>query len=469
MPRRATERLLAEARRQLGVWQIQLAPDRFMCPLCLRTLPISHATTGHYPAATAGGGHYALQCADCNSRLGRDIERRAAEFLATRRWEIVVGPPGRGTVRMPVELEAIDEGAGFTFLGKGAVHQWRTIRRLVGRSSRKDVLECRITRPHEDTLRMAVLAWSYAEWTRYAAYGYAASPGAAVVRSMLLEGSKPIPESAVIFFDDPLSVPLGKPAPVIVVQADNEVENLATDNYEPLGIGVMWGDRMVGVMPVASDAVGEVYTSVSQHMHAKRRIRHLDARGIMSAAGFPKLDYVLRITDRRNNRTLFVTMPLSEDERAQAAGVGHPRRLDPRAGPPRAFPKGSEEHFYLIEDLDERAPIPRIDSTGPRKESELMGRIVPKEICVRRGAGESWHIATHVRGPKANPRDFVVYCGADLPISGTMRRPLNRAGLDGSGFVCHRCSEIRGLRSVRQRTADGSISIVRASAADSRV
>jgi hypothetical protein len=108
----------------------------------------------------------------------------------------------------------------------------------------------------------------------------------------------------------------------------------------------------------------------------------------------------------------------------------------------------------MVEDVAARVPMPQPRRAG-RKPSEQMGRIVPDRICVRSSRRDPWHIASHVRGPKVNPRDFVVYCGAAVPAAVAMRRPLNGTGFDGQGFACSACSHLMGMKTVAQRQAEG--------------
>jgi hypothetical protein len=217
---------------------IEISSDHFVCHLCLRVLAVAKATIGHYPSQKAGGGRYALQCDDCNNRLGTDIEDDAARYLASDSWEMVVGPPGGGTVRLPVRLHT--GGPSLDLHTTGSRKAFGLLRYLTQRASRPDVWDCRLERPHPDALRMAILAWSFCEWSNYSGYSYTASAGAFVVRRMLLDGSIPIPQAAVVFFEDPIKPPLSDPEPVFVVHAEREVRTTA-DFDEPLGIGVGWG------------------------------------------------------------------------------------------------------------------------------------------------------------------------------------------------------------------------------------
>lgn len=452
VPRKDTVRLLAAARAELEGLAVPLPVGQFLCPLCLRLLPEPRATTGHYPSARAGGGHYALQCEDCNSRLGQELEGKAAAFLRSDEWELTAGPPGRGAIRIPIVLED-DDGPAITIGGgKGSVRQWRTLRTLAERSSRRDILEWQITRPHEDALRAAILAWTFAEWTRYAGYLWAASEGADVVRRVLLDGAVPIPTSAVIFPYEPLSESIGEPSPVVVVQSDGPVD-LRSPEMEVLGVGVMWGDRIVGIMPAASDGAGSVYDKVVAHHEAGRPIRYVDIREAMRAAGFVRMDKILRIRNTGRHEDVFVTKPLEAAEADAIARDEHPRRMDPTLGAKREFPPGLSHQFRAVEDLQFRRPVPEIDDQ-PRSSKSQMG-LLERPVCVRATNKNPWHVATHVRGMREAPKDFVVLCGRDVSITGADYRPLDRPDLDGTDLICSNCVRLAGVKPIAQRRAEG--------------
>jgi transcription elongation factor Elf1 len=449
VPRTATERLLRSARKQLEEWGTSLPDKTFVCPVCLRLLPVSKATTGHYPSEKAGGGQYALQCDVCNHRLGAEIERNAVRVL-NREWDMIVGPPGRGRVRMPITLDA--KGPSIDIHGRGAMRQWHTLRALSTRSSRPDVLESRLIRPHDDALRMAILAWSYSEWVNYSGLSYCASAGAGIVRRLLLDGSLSIPPSIVVFFDDPLSEPLGRPEPVLVVNAKGPIRALS-DVDEVIGIGVFWGRRMVGILPMAGDENGDVYARVSDLVGGGTRVRYAPLKQLVREAGLRRLDQELLITDRDRGVQLRVTAVMSPEDQKLLIRDKHPRRIDPRSGTRRHYPAGEVRDFVMVEDLIARraSPLPHVSEKKTRRlVTDRLGRL-ERLLAVRNKAEDRWHVASHVRLIDGAPRDAVVFCGRDVRLRGGQVRPLTGTGVDGSDPVCRRCSEIIAIRSAAER------------------
>jgi len=449
MPKEATERLLLRAREQIDALDIGIPADHFVCHLCLRVLPVSKATTGHYPSTKAGGGQYALQCDLCNSRLGRDIEKDAARYLGSKDWEMTVGPPGAGSIRLPVKLEA--EGPAFTVHTTDASNRWEKVRRLMARTSRPDLLEFRLERPHPDALRMAILAWSFSEWSNYSGYGYTASAGAYAVRRMLLDGSVPIPTAAVAFFEDPLVPPLGKPEPMLVVHAEKDVE-VTSDIEEFLGIGVGWGKQLIGILPAASDAEGTIYARLEELAKAGKRIQYFLLRRMLADLGFPRMDKVMVISDDASGWRMAITDDIPEEDRKQLARDDYPLRLSPTAGPRRRYPQGHVQEFFVVEDPSATYPRTRPLRRRKRREKgaeELDGlRLV---VAVRSGDSGVWHLATHIRRVDGRPKGYVVYCGARVPFDNTTQRSPRGIGFDGSGFVCARCAEVRSVKPAPER------------------
>ncbi|MEP7082467.1 MAG: hypothetical protein ABI841_05775 [Chloroflexota bacterium] len=449
MARPDTDRLLKHARRQIEGLKLDIAPDKFVCDLCLRVLPIRKATTGHYPSRKAGGGRHALQCDDCNNRLGWDIEDKAARYLAGDAWDMTVGPPGVAGVRMPVTLH--EDGPSLNLRMKGAATAWEAVRDLAARSSRPDLFVCRMARPHPDALRMAILAWSYAEWSTYSGLAYTATAGALVVRGMLLDGAVPIPTAATMFFENPPKPPLGAPVPVLVVHAEKEVESLQ-DVDEFLGIGVAWGGKVIGILPAATDGEGTVYPRLEALHDAGKTIRFLDLPLVMEGLGFKRLDKVVVINDDASGWKMGVTDGMTLEDRERLARDDHPRRLSPVGGAHREYPPGHVEEFFMVEDTSAKiAPMPPRKARKKRKKG--AERMEPLgQLGVRDSDGANWHIATHIRRVDGRPRGYAVFCGAKVRFDGTTQRGLNGIGLDGNGFVCARCNEVMHVVPAQLRT-----------------
>lgn len=60
-----------------------VAPGFFVCPTCLRRVPVESATEGHYPAQSAPAvrRRTELQCSDCNGRIGGTYESTGVDFM----------------------------------------------------------------------------------------------------------------------------------------------------------------------------------------------------------------------------------------------------------------------------------------------------------------------------------------------------------------------------------------------------
>jgi len=67
-------------------------PQGFMCPVCLRDLPISCSTPAHAPTKSLGGSVVTWCCRSCNNQMNRDWEQRAAQSFERTH---------RGTLRVP--------------------------------------------------------------------------------------------------------------------------------------------------------------------------------------------------------------------------------------------------------------------------------------------------------------------------------------------------------------------------------
>lgn len=452
MTRRETSGLLSRAREQIDAMSIAIPSDRFVCHLCLRVLPTAKATIGHYPSRKAGGGRYALQCDDCNNRLGSDIEEQAARYLAGAQWQMTVGPPGGGTVRLPVQLHT--SGPTLDLHTTGSQKALGLLRYLTQRTSRPDVWDCRLERPHPDALRMAILAWSFCEWSNYSGYSYSASAGAFVVRQMLLEGSIAIPEAAVVFFDDPVAPPLGDPEPVLVVHAETEVKTIA-DVDEVLGIGVGWGQKLVGILPAASDTDGAIYQRLVRLMGERKRIRYLPFRPMMRELGFERLEDVMIISDEATGWKMAITDWIQLEERELFSRDAHPRRIDPKAGPRRTYPAGRIEEFYMIEDTLAGLPeVPPRPPSGSRK-NERMEKL-SSLVGVRADGTTGWHVATHGRLINERPEEFVVFCGARVQHEPAQQRLFTTLVLEG-GRVCGKCVTLMRLTPASLRPRPDSL------------
>ena len=73
--------------------------------MCLRRLPESMASQGHYPSEAMKGSpsQTELQCSDCNSAMNYQYEHAAQGFF-TRQWDVGFGPKGGGQIQFKAEV-----------------------------------------------------------------------------------------------------------------------------------------------------------------------------------------------------------------------------------------------------------------------------------------------------------------------------------------------------------------------------
>ena len=63
-----------------------------------------------------------------------------------------------------------------------------------------------------------------------------------------------------------------------------------------------------------------------------------------------------------------------------------------------------------------------------------------RSAAVRSDEIGDWHTATHMRFENGQPSQYVVYCGASVPVMGTVQRDRQGIGADGRGYVCEACA-----------------------------
>lgn len=245
---------------------------KFVCPLCLRLLPIEAATQGHYPAEALPGRHStALSCAECNSVIGGTYEPHAVDFL-THMFTIVMSLPGTGPLSVRGTVSNDETGA----VRMALVSRTRTgavtaaLKRLRAQSSRPDMMAIDLKRPPETALRRAVLAWSFLAWVHYAGYRYAATPGAHAVRRLIIQPGNDLPNGCV-FVRDGSEITLTKPTETMVVRAESLHQT--EDIEEWLGIGVNWGS-ITAVLPFANDAHQAAWTRIGTEVE-RNRLQHV--------------------------------------------------------------------------------------------------------------------------------------------------------------------------------------------------
>lgn len=70
-----------------------IIPAGFICPVCLRDLPLSCITPAHAPADALDGSVATYACKSCNNRMNREYEQKAIEAIRARN-EYTLSVPG---------------------------------------------------------------------------------------------------------------------------------------------------------------------------------------------------------------------------------------------------------------------------------------------------------------------------------------------------------------------------------------
>jgi hypothetical protein len=328
-----------------------VAAGSFICPMCLHIRPVEVATEGHYPAETAPAVRHrtALQCADCNHRIGGTYESAGVEFLRFVRTVTMARTSGVGPSLTRQAIVRNDEGAvAIEFVHRSKRHRERRSRATLAQMERvlEGVSEPRelavsISRPSDEAAKRATLAWSYLCLFDYVGYGYAASPGAVLARELILDPALPLPES-VMFTKGSIGSTLADPEPILVVRRGDDGATT-----EVIALGVLW-DRLVVVFPFGNDYDDRAWRRLSQlqvfdelRSTAWIRLRslHESMRDEIAAS--------LAIVEGDVRREATVELPAIQI-RALAAGVS-PRRIDPKAGGPWRTPMQVEHEFVTRE------------------------------------------------------------------------------------------------------------------------
>jgi hypothetical protein len=250
--------LLARSRERLARLGQEPSAGHFVCPSCLRLLPERKASRGHYPADALPGGsaQTELQCTDCNYVVSR-YEVMAINFF-TREWDLGIGVPDLpGRVRAKGRVTSADGKVNID-LTRFSAKAKRDFETLRARSTATGRVTFNITEPTPEAAVRPLLAWSFLAWFYYAGYLYAASPGAALVRRLILHPEDPLPET-VIYSRGYIDRPLPRPEPVIIIATEGgRPATKMEDVTQWIGIGASWGATTVA-MPFANDAEGSVW------------------------------------------------------------------------------------------------------------------------------------------------------------------------------------------------------------------
>lgn len=326
----------------------------FVCPMCLRSLPIAKASEGHFPARSvrAKVRRVELQCADCNSGIGGSYEQAGADFMEHVRTITMARPGGRGSklqtrakLRNDEELDAI----GMHIL----TSKRPAARRRAGRTrGRLDHVLAGMPTPraiavsvkaHTDEVgKRALVAWSFLELFRYAGYKYAASPGAAVARRLILDPHLPLP-TGIAFQKGSVELPLGAPEPVVIVRRGDEAEVI----QEAIALGVLWG-ALVVVFPFGSDEDDRAWVRIAELMAEDQLLttRVVSLRPLHAEHG-EELVGNIELVDEEVRRT--VTAELRTEETQGLADGRSPFRLDPPKGHGWRPTLTTEHEFITVE------------------------------------------------------------------------------------------------------------------------
>jgi hypothetical protein len=301
----------------------------FVCPLCLRLLPDTEASQGHYPAKKLPGPHRSeLLCIGCNSFIGQAYENDAIDFL-TRIHKVEVGPAeggrifGRAKVQKKAGTIEIDMVSGAK--GKRGVLQ-RAVDEVRQRSQVPNELDFRLSLPADEFARRAILAWSYLEWFFYAGYRYVASSGAELVRRLILDPDLPLPNGS-YFQHGSVELPLAAPRPILVIRAE-KVQSI-NDIQEVIGLGTEWGVS-VSVFPFANDQDGRCWNRLEQLL-AEDELRTIRRWPLRKMLSIPLIEKGLRaemVIGHNDNRHV-IAQDLSAAELEELSGGRSPRQLTP--------------------------------------------------------------------------------------------------------------------------------------------
>lgn len=327
--------LLKDAQEDLVSLGAPAGAGNFVCPLCLRLLPLEQASVGHYPARSvpALARRSALVCRGCNSFMGSGYEADAALFLATGLWSTRMTFPGGGRVGGTVEAS---QDAGAYKMRMTGPRMGKLFNEMRSRSADPATLEVEMWRPHEDVGKRALLAWSLLEWSKFAGYRYLASAGAEHARRLALDDDLPLPQTVFVRWEE-MKTPLDEPEALLVTWAPQRPRSIVDDDLEFLGIGTRWGGAMI-TLPFANDQQGAVWERIAAKAH-NGKIGGLwpwPLPKLMDRLGYNGLHTEMRLQDEDKGLDFRVTEDLSPEDAALIARGAHPRRLVPptrRRGP----------------------------------------------------------------------------------------------------------------------------------------
>ncbi len=354
----------------------------FVCPTCLRLLPLGSATEGHFPAESVRADEWrvVVQCSGCNNGIGGTYEAAGVDFFEYVRTVTMARPDGSGSVlRRRAKLRQDDDATAVELVKPhhraGRRRPGRTkeqLDRMLEGSPEPRTAAVSIARPTDDVAKRALLAWSYLELFRYAGYRYAASSGAELVRRLILDPKLPLPPGTV-FQKGRVSMPLPIPEPSVVMR------RVAPEVDELVALGVAWGG-LVAVFPFADDDDDRCWSRVSELL-AEDRLVTTDAapiRNLHEAFG-KELVGLLQMSDDSGSRRS-ITVDLTSDETQELAAGRSRRRLAPPSGRGWKAPMEIEHEFISIEGEPPEPPADRVAHWRSRMAS-LPAGFVPHLVA----------------------------------------------------------------------------------------
>lgn len=325
------ELLLAAARQRLERFGFAPAPGHFVCPVCLRLLPDSQATRGHFPSHALKGGNaqIELECSDCNQAMNEGYEK-AAQDLLNGEWGIGIKPEGRGRVGLRGDI--VIEGDTVSIrLAKLSARGQRELDAAIAHITDQSTIHLDLHEPTREARDRAFLAWSFLAWSRYAGYLYTASAGAAIVRRLVLDVTRALPPTVVAHMEGsgPPSLPLPRPEPVVLVRT------VRSEVWGVLGLGMAWGPTIVA-LPFASDEAGAVYERLLETslLGPAQEIHAVSVRAYLDAVQPKEITRSVRLTELATGHDYDVTRHLPAQEARDLADGRSPYVYSPPARGP---------------------------------------------------------------------------------------------------------------------------------------
>ena len=240
----------------------------FVCPICLQLRPQAKAAAAHYPAESMPGRHIrTLACEACNSLMGGTYEPEGVDWLRDIRtiswgFEKPRQLSARGTLEKAGKQVTMKMGGPLDRRRRRRRRGFpRTLMAIREQASDPNVAQIEIRRPKIDSVERTLLAWAFLTWSHYSRYAYTASPGAELVRRLILAPDTSLPAGLFVAYET-LTVPL-HPDPIVVFRSKVAQLTSYEGIEEFIGLGVEWGNGF-SVLPFASDSEGECWRRTAE-------------------------------------------------------------------------------------------------------------------------------------------------------------------------------------------------------------